>query len=97
MQLDVLRDVHGFCTQKLQQGNGDTCVPGADSGLGFHQITPAALQVGGWRAAQGHVRELVVEHGVVFGFDIITLSFSHQTLRDQLVGVGLRDALTGSV
>lgn len=97
VQLDLLRDVHRLCSYKLQQGNGDTCVPGADSGLGFHQIHPAALQVGGWRAVQGHVGQLVVEHGIVFGLDLVALSFGHQTLSDQLVRVGIRDALTGSV
>lgn len=85
VQLDLLRDVHRFCSYKLQQGNGNACVPGGDSGLGFHQIPPAALQVGGWRAVQGHVRQLVVEHAVVLGLDRITLDIGHQTLRDQLV------------
>lgn len=77
VQLDVLRDVHRFCAHKLQQGSGDTRVPGADSGLGFHQIPPAALQVGGWRAVQGHVGQLVVEHAVVFGLDLVTFSIGH--------------------
>ncbi len=85
VQLDLLRDVHRFRSYKLQQGNGDTRVPGGDSGLGLCQIPPAALQVGGWRAVQGHAGQLVVEPAVVFGLDLITLDFGHQTLRDQLV------------
>lgn len=80
MQLDLLRDIHRFHSHKLQQGNGDTSVPGGDSSLGFNKIPPAALQVGGWRAVQGHVGQLVVEHAVVFGFDLVTLNFCHQTL-----------------
>lgn len=97
VKLDVIRDVHRFCPHKLQQGNGEAGVPGADSLLGFHQISPSALQIGGWRAVQGHVGQLVVEHAVMFGLDVVTLSFSHQTLRDQLAGVGIRYALSGSV
>lgn len=96
VKIDVLGDVHRFSPQKLQKGNGETGVPGGDSGLGFHQVSPPALQIGGWRAVQGHVGQLVIEHGVMFGFDVVTLSFSHQTLRDQLLGVGIRYALTGS-
>lgn len=85
VQLDLLGDVHRFCAYKLQQGNGDARVPGGDSGLRFHQVPPAALQVGGWRAVQGHVGQLVVEHAVVFGLDLVALNIGHQTLRDQLV------------
>lgn len=96
MQLDLLGDVHGFCPDKLQQGGGDARVPGADLGLWFHQVPPAALQVGGRGAVQGHVGELVVEPAVVFGLDVIVLAFGHQTLRDQLLCIGIRDALTGS-
>ena len=80
VQLDLLGDVHRFCSYKLQQGYGNTRVPGGDSGLGFHEIPPAALQVGGRRAVQGHVGQLVVEHAVVSGFDLIAFSLSHQTL-----------------
>lgn len=94
VHLNVLRNVDRLCSDKLQQRDGHTSVPGGDSGLGFNQIPPAALQVGGWRAVQGHVGQLVVEQAVVFGFDLIPLSFSHQTLGDQLVGVGVRDTLT---
>ena len=97
VQLDLLWDVHRFCSDKLQQRNGDTRVPGADFGRRLHQIPPAALQVGGWRAVQGHVGQLVVEHAVVFGLDLVTLCFGHQTLRDQLVRVVVRDAFAGSV
>lgn len=97
VKLDVLRDVHRFCPHKLQQGNGQAGVPGADSLLGFHQISPSALQIGGWRAVQGHVGQLVIEHGVMFGFDAVTLSFSHQALGDQLLSIGIRYALTGPV
>lgn len=96
MQLDLLGDVHGLRPDKLQQGDGDARVPGADLGLWFHQVPPAALQVGGRGAVQGHVGQLVVEHGVVFGLDVIVLAFGHQTLRDKLFCVGIRDALTGS-
>lgn len=97
VKLDVLRDVHRFSPHKLQQGSGQAGVPGADSLLGFHQISPSALQIGGWGAVQGHVGQLVIEHGVMFGFDAVTLSFSHQTLGDQLLGIGVRYALTGPV
>ncbi len=85
VHLDLFRDVHRFCSYKLQQGDGDARVPGGDSGLRFHQIPPAALQVGGWRAVQGHVGQFVVERAVVFGLDLVSLIVSHQTLRDQLV------------
>ena len=85
VHLDVLGDVDRLCSDKLQQRDGDTRVPGGDSGLGFDQITPAALQVGGWGAVQGHVGQFLVEQAVVFGLDLVTLSFGHQTLRYQLV------------
>lgn len=96
VQLNLLWDVNWFRSNELQQRNRNTRVPGGDSGLGFEQITPVALQVGGWGAVQGHVGQLVIEHAVIFRFDVITLSFSHQTLRDQQVWVGVRYTLTGS-
>lgn len=97
VKMDVLGDFHRFCPHKLQQGNGETGVPGADPGLGFGQIPPSALQIGGWGAVKGHVGQFIVERGVMFRFDVVALSFSHQTLGDQLVGIGIRYALTGSV
>lgn len=97
VKMEVLRDFHRFSTHKLQQGNGETGVPGADSGLGFGQIPPSALQIGGWGAIKGHVGEFIIQHSVMFGFDAVTLSFSHQALRDQLVSIGIRYAPTGSV
>lgn len=97
VKMDVLRDFHRFCPHKLQQGNGETGVPGTDSGLGLDQIPPSALQIGGWGAVKGHVGQFIIEHGVMFRFDVVTLSFSHQTLRDQLVSIRIRYALTGSV
>lgn len=96
VHLGLLRDVHRFGPDKLQQWNGDTCVPGRDFRLGLHQVAPAALQVGGWGAVQSHVGQLVVEHAVVFGLDLVSLCIGHQAFRDQLVGVGVRDALTRS-
>lgn len=96
VQLGLLGDVHRLGPDELQQGDGDAGIPGADSGLRFHQVPPAALQVGGRRAVQGHVGQLVVEHAVVLGLDVVTLAFSHQALGDQLVRVGIWDALPGS-
>lgn len=96
VELDLLRDVHRFHSYKLQQGNGDARVPGGDLGLGLDQMPPAALQVSGRRAVLGRDGQLVVEHGEVLGLDLVALGFGHQTLRDQPVGVGVRDALPGS-
>lgn len=96
VKMDVLRDFHRFRPHKLQQGNGETGVPGADPGLGFGQIPPAALQVGGWGAVKRHVGQFIIQHGVMLRFDAVTLSFSHQTLRDQLLSIGIRYALPGS-
>lgn len=96
VQLDLLGDVHRLPSDELQQGNGDARVPGGNSGLGLHQIPPAALQVGGGRAVLAHVGQLVVQRAEVVGLDLVALDFGHQTLRDQLVRVGVRDALPGS-
>lgn len=96
VQLGLLGDVHGFGPDKLQQGDGDARVPRADPGLRFHQVSPAALQVGGWRAVQGHVGQLVIEHAVVLGLNVVTLAFGHQALRDQLVRVRIWDTLPRS-
>lgn len=96
MQLGLLGDVHRLGPDELQQGDGDARVPGTDSGLRFHQVPPATLQVGGWRAVQGHVGQLVIEHAVVLGLDVVTLAFGHLALRDQLVRVEIWDTLSGS-
>lgn len=85
VDLDFLGDVHRFGPYVLQQGDGDARVPGGDFGLGFAQIPPAALQVGEWGGVQGHVGQLVVEHAVVLGLDLVPLHLGHQTLGDQLL------------
>lgn len=85
VQLRLLGDVHRLGPDKLQQWDWDARIPGADSGLRFHQVAPAALQVGGWRAVQGHISQLVVEHAVVCRLYVVTLAFSHQALRNKLV------------
>lgn len=93
--MDVIWDFHGFRPHKLQQGDGETGVPAADPGLGLGQIPPSALQIGGRGAVKSHVGQFLVQPGVVLGFDAVALGLGHQTLRDQLVGVGIGDALTG--
>lgn len=80
MQLDFFGDVHRLGSDELQQGYRHPRVPGGDFGLGLHQIPPAALQVGGWRAVQGHVGQLVVEHAVELRLDLGPLLLSQQTL-----------------
>lgn len=77
VQLGSLGDVHRLDPNKLQQWDWDARIPGADSGLRFHQVAPAALQVGGWRAVQSHVGQLFVEHAVALGLYVVTLAFSH--------------------
>lgn len=97
VKVDALGDFHRFGPHKLQQGNGEAGVPGADPGLGFGQVRPSALQVGGRGAVKAHAGQFVVQRGVVFRFELVALSFSHQALGDQLLGVGIWGALTGSV
>ena len=96
VQLDVVRDLHRLGPHKLEQGDGDPGVPGGDTGLGLLQAPPEALQVGGLGDVQQRVGQLVVEHGVVLGLDLAALLIRHQPLCDQLVRVGVRDALPGA-
>lgn len=96
MQADLFGDVNGLRSDELQQLGGDARVPGGHSGLGLHQVSPAALQVGGRGAVQGHAGQLVVERAVVARLDLCSLCLRHQTLRYQLVRVGVGDTLTRS-